>query len=267
LTQPGARAIEGIMPSTRVVLAVLPLLAVACVTRSGRAPRPIPGPVRAAVEASDRSAEDRALDAGRRPAEVLTFFGVAPGMRVAELSAGRGYTAELLARVVGPNGTVYGHNAPVILERFAEAPWSARLATPPMRNVVRVDRPFDDPFPPEVRDLDQVWIVLFYHDTVWMGVDRDRMNRRVFEALRRGGVYAIVDHSGRPGTGVSEAQTLHRIEEDVVRTEVKRAGFRIDASTDVLRNPNDPRDWTASPRAAGDLRGTSDRFVLRFVKP
>jgi predicted methyltransferase len=136
-----------------------------------------------------------------------------------------------------------------------------------MRNVVRLDRPFDDPFPPDVRDLDQVWIVLFYHDTVWMGVDRDRMNRRVFEALRPGGVYAIIDHSGRPGTGTGEAESLHRIEESVVRAEVKRAGFRIDASTDVLRNPNDPRDWNPSPRAAGDRRGTSDRFVLRFVKP
>jgi predicted methyltransferase len=136
-----------------------------------------------------------------------------------------------------------------------------------MRNVVRLDRPFDDPFPPDVRDLDQVWILLFYHDTVWMGVDRDRMNRAVFAALRPGGVYAIVDHSARPGTGTSDVETLHRIEESVVRAEVKRAGFRIDASTDVLRNPNDPRDWNASPRAAGELRGTSDRFVLRFVKP
>jgi predicted methyltransferase len=100
-----------------------------------------------------------------------------------------------------------------------------------------------------------------------MRVDRDRMNRRVFEALPPGGVYAIVDHSGRSGTGTSEAQTLHRIEESVVRTEVTRAGFRLDATSDVLRNPADPHDWNASPRAAGELRGTSDRFVLRFLKP
>ena len=255
------------MRAVRLALAAVPLLAAACVTRSHRVPAPIPAAIVAAVEAPDRSAEDRALDAGRRPAELLAFFGVAPGMRVAELSAGRGYTAELLARAVGPTGTVYGHNAPAILERFAEGPWSARLATPPMRNVVRVDRPLDDPFPPEVRDLDQVWLVLFYHDTVWLGVDRDRMNRAVFAALRPGGVYAIVDHSGRPGTGTGEAQTLHRIEEPVVRAEVKRAGFRLDASSDLLRNPADRRDWNASPRAAGDLRGTSDRFVLRFRKP
>lgn len=259
------------MRPSRVVLAVLPLVAVACADRSVRAPRPtaaqIPPAVRAAVDAPDRSGDDRALDAGRHPAELLAFYGVAPGMRVAELAAGRGYTAELLARVVGPTGTVYGHNPPLILERFAEGPWRARLATPPMRNVVRLDRAFDDPFPAGVRDLDQVWIVLFYHDTVWMGADRDHMNRAVFAALRPGGVYAIVDHSGRPGTGTSEAQTLHRIEEAAVRAEVERAGFQLDATSDVLRNPADPRDWNASPRTAGPQRGTSDRFTLRYKKP
>jgi predicted methyltransferase len=222
---------------------------------------------RAAIEARDRSDADRALDAGRHPVELLTFFGTAPGMRVAELGAGGGYTTELLARAVGPTGRVYGQNSQLILDRFAQAPWTARLATPPMRNVVRLDRPFDDPFPPDVRDLDQVWLVLFYHDTVWQGVDRARMNRRVFEALRPGGVYAVIDHSGRPRSGAAETESLHRIEESVVIDEVQAAGFRLDATSDVLRNPADPRDWNDSPRAAGERRGTSDRFVLRFVKP
>lgn len=219
------------------------------------------------MAAEDRTAADRALDAGRRPAELLAFFGVRPRMRVAELGAGGGYTTELLARAVGPGGTVYGHNTPLILERFAERPWSERLARPIMRNVVRLDRPFDDPFPTDVRDLDQVWIVLFYHDTVWLGVDRDRMNRAVFNALRPGGVYAVVDHSGRPGTGTSETQSLHRIEERIVREEIERAGFRLESESPILRNAADTRDWNDSPRAAMERRGTSDRFVLRFVKP
>ena len=221
---------------------------------------------RALVAASDRTEADRALDAGRRPAELLAFFGVAPGMRVAELGAGGGYTSELLARAVGPSGTVYGHNTPFILQRFAEGPWSERLARPTMKTVRRVDRPFDDPLPPDATNLDQVWIILFYHDTVWQGVDRDRMNRAVYAALRPGGVYAVVDHSGRPGTGTTETQTLHRIEERVVREEIERAGFRLDAESPVLRNPADARDWNDSPRAAMERRGTSDRFVLRFVK-
>jgi predicted methyltransferase len=100
-----------------------------------------------------------------------------------------------------------------------------------------------------------------------MKVDRDAMNRAVLRALKPGGVYGIVDHSGRPGTGTSEVQTLHRIEESALRADVERAGFRLDAEGEFLRNPADTRDWNDAPGAAGDRRGTSDRFVLRFVKP
>jgi predicted methyltransferase len=221
----------------------------------------------AIVDASDRSPEDRALDAGRHPNDLLAFLHVQPGMHVAELGAGGGYTTELLARSVGPTGTVYGQNSKFILERFAEKPWSARLAKPVMKNVVRVDRPFDDPLPPEAHDLDAVVMVLFYHDTVWQGVDRDKMNRAIFSALRPGGWYVIVDHSGRAGTGVTEVQTLHRIEEQVVRDEITRAGFRLASEGSFLRSSSDTRDWNASPRAAGERRGTSDRFVLGFSKP
>lgn len=222
---------------------------------------------RALVAAPDRMESDRRLDPGRHPAELLAFFGVRPGMRVAELGAGGGYTTELLARAVQPNGVVYGHNAPLMLLRFAQTPWSERLTRPTMQGVVRLDRPFDDPFPPDVRDLDQVWIILFYHDTVWMQVDRAKMNRAVYDALRPGGVYAVVDHSGRPGTDMTETETLHRIEEKSLRDEIQRAGFRLAAESSILRNPEDTRDWNASPREAGDRRGSSDRFVLKFVKP
>jgi predicted methyltransferase len=219
------------------------------------------------VTATDRSEADRALDAGRHPAELLAFAGVRSGMRVAELGAGGGYTAELLARAVGSRGVVYGQNSRLILERFAEKPWSERLAKPVMKNVVRVDREFADPLPPDARDLDVVLINLFYHDTVWMGVDRARMNRAVYAALRPGGAYVVVDHSGATGSGTKETQTLHRIEETAVRTEVEAAGFHLAATADFLRNPEDRRDWNASPRVAGERRGTSDRFVLRFEKP
>lgn len=220
-----------------------------------------------AVDATDRSAGDRTLDAGRNPKQVLAFFGIQPGMRVAELGAGGGYTTELLARVVGPGGRVYGQNSRFILERFAEKPWSERLRKAEMAPVVRVDAEFDRPLPSDAVGLDAVVNVLFYHDTVWMGTDRDAMNRAVYEALRPGGVYGIVDHSAAPGQGVDVVKTLHRIEESVVVAEIERAGFRLDAESSALRNPDDPRDWNASPTAAGERRGTSDRFVLRFVKP
>ncbi|XYI03439.1 class I SAM-dependent methyltransferase [Sorangium sp. So ce1128] len=227
----------------------------------------VPAALRAVVDAADRAEADRALDAGRKPAETLAFFGIQPGMKVAEIEAGGGYTAELLARAVGPGGVVYAQNNRFVLERFAEKPWSERLKKPVMKPVVRVDRELDDPLPPEARDLDAVFLILFYHDTVWMEVDRAAMNRAIFRALKPGGVFAIIDHSGRDGTGVTEVKTLHRIEEKVVREEVERAGFRLAAEATFLRTPTDTRDWNASPMVAGEKRGTSDRFVLKFIKP
>jgi predicted methyltransferase len=255
-------------------LALLALAVSACATHSDEPATQaasdadaIPAVVQAAVDAPDRSADDRALDAVRQPARMLALFGIQPGMRVAELGAGGGYTTELLVRVVGPAGRVYGQNSPFILKRVAEAPWSARLAKPLMKDVVRLDRDFEDPFPADVRDLDAVLIVLLYHDTVWQKVDRARMNRAVYAALKPGGVYGIVDHSAKPGTGLADVESLHRIDEAVLKNEVEAAGFRLAAQSDFLRNPSDARDWSPSPRAAGERRGTSDRFVLKYLKP
>jgi predicted methyltransferase len=260
-------------PITRPIL-VLALVSLAGGCASSHAAKGAPsasGPsledARAIVAAPERAADDRALDGGRHPAELLAFAGVGPGMRVAELQAGGGYTAELLARAVGPSGRVFGQNSPFVLKRYAEAPWTARLAKPVMANVVRVDRDLEDPLPPEATGLDVVTMILFYHDTVWQKVDRARMNAAIFRALRPGGVFIIVDHSGRPGTGTTETETFHRIEEPVVKDELTRAGFRLAGEADFLRNPADTRDWNDSPRAAGDRRGTSDRFVLKFVRP
>jgi predicted methyltransferase len=249
-------------PATPPAAATVPAAAVA-----PPAAAPVPPAIRALLDAPDRTDDDRKLDAGRHPGEMLAFFGIAPGMKVAELMAGGGYTSEILARAVGPTGVVYGQNNKFILDRFAEKPWSARLARPVMKGVVRVDRELEDPLPPEAKNLDAVFMVLFYHDTVWQKTDRDRMNRAVFQALKPGGVFAVIDHSGRPGTGAGETQTLHRIEEKVVREDLERAGFKLGGEAAFLRNPADTRDWNDSPREAGDRRGTSDRFVLRFVKP
>jgi predicted methyltransferase len=227
----------------------------------------VPPAIRAVVDAPDRSAKDRELDAGRHPAELLAFAGIAPGMRVGELGAGGGYTSELLARAVAPNGTVYAQNTKFVLERFAAKPWGERLAKPEMKYVVRLDREIDDPLPPEAKNLDAVFVVLVYHDVVWIGGDRDKMNRAVFAALKPGGEYVVVDHSAKPGAGVSEVKTLHRIDEQVVVDEITRAGFRLAAEADFLRNPGDARDWNDSPSAAAERRGKSDRFVLKFLRP
>jgi predicted methyltransferase len=237
-----------------------------------KAPKPedtasLPAYIKSAVEASDRDADDRAIDAGRRPGTLLQFCAVAEGGKVAEIGAGTGYTTELMARAVGPKGKVYGVNSKWVIEKFAQKPWTARLAKPVNKNVARLDREFDDPFPKDVKNLDTVVINLLYHDTYWLKVDRDKMNKAVFAALKPGGVYCVIDHSGRAGTGATEVQTIHRIEQKVVVDEVQKAGFKLGAESDAWRNPADTRDWNAAPFAAKEKRGTSDRFALKFVKP
>jgi len=148
---------------------------------------PAPAEYRAIENAPDRDPDDKKLDAGRKPAQFLAFVGVRPRNHVAELAAGGGYTTELLARAVGPMGVVYGQNSPWMLERFAKKPWEARVAKPVNKNVVSVAREFEDPLPPEAKDLDAVVINLVYHDTVGMNVDRAKMNAAVLKALKPGG--------------------------------------------------------------------------------
>lgn len=226
----------------------------------------VPAALQAVVDATDRSAEDRALDAGRHPGETLAFFGIAPGMHVADLAAGNGYTTELLARAVGPSGQVFSQNNKFVLG-FANEGWTMRLAKPALKNVVRVERELEDPLPAEAKDLDAVVMIFFYHDTYWQKADRAKMDAAIFAALKSGGIYGIVDHRSADGVGATAVQTFHRIEESAVIADVTKAGFIADSEAMFMRNADDKHDWNPSPRAAGERRGTSDRMVLKFKKP
>ena len=227
-----------------------------------------PKPILDAVTApGSRRRADRALDAGRKPAEVLAYFKVAPGEKILELFAGGGYTSELLRRTIGDTGKLYAQNTKEILDKFARKPWEARAAKPVMAGVIPVEQPIDDPAPPGAKDFDLVITILNYHDTVPMKADRAKMNKAIFDALKPGGIYGVVDSSAAAGSGIRDCETLHRIDEEVVKQEVLAAGFQLDGESDVLRNPDDKRDWNASPRKAAERRGTSDRFTLRFIKP
>lgn len=214
------------------------------------------------VHSPERSDADRVVDQRRQPEKLLAFYGVRPGMHVLDLGAGGGYNTELLARVVGPSGVVYAQNSRYLLENIVKGRLDERLKKPALRNVIPLVREFADPVPPEAHNLDLATFNFVYHDTVWMGVDRIKMNRAVFAALKPGGIYIVADHSGRAGTGVSEAKTLHRIEESVVRKEVEAAGFRPVAEAGFLRNPDDPRTAPVfKPKIP------NDEFVLKFVRP
>lgn len=225
---------------TRLLLgALLPLLLAAAPARAGDTV--VPTWIRVLLEAPDRSADDRAMDARRHPAELLAFTGVQPGMRVLDLGAGRGYTAELLARAVGPGGQVLAQTDTIIMENFLKTV-PARYATPVMKQVTHVVRPSDDPVPAGSGPFDLITALYIYHDTVWMGRDRVAMNQALFRALKPGGTLVVVDHAGNPGTGSTQTRTLHRIEPGVVLAELEAAGFRRELEGHFLDNPLDPRD-------------------------
>jgi predicted methyltransferase len=250
------------------------------------------------VASPDRSAADRTNDRRRKPEEMLVFIGIHPGITALDLSAAGGYTTELLARAIGPGGIVYGQSRPRNPNQAATppaapegnsnptVPSAAAPAAPPagvprpspealadrdsaLRSagikaapITAVILPFENPVPPELAPFDLVTLMFNYHDLGHLGVDRAAMNKAVFQALKPGGFYVIADHSGRPGTGISEAGTLHRVEEAFLRKEVEAAGFKLAAEGNFLRNPNDPRD-----KNTPDPPQPKDEFVLKFVKP
>ena len=266
------------------------------------APPLAPDQITKIVANPDRSAADRTNDLRRKPEQMLAFIGIRPGMTALDLSAAGGYTTELLARAVGPSGAVYGQSQPRDPNRAppaapegnsnpttapatpapaaqAAAPANAPRPSPvalaerdsrlksagaDAASIVAVSRPFADPVPPELANarIDLVTLMFNYHDLGHMGVDRGAMNKSVFAALKPGGIYVIADHAGRPGTGISEAGTLHRIEEAFLRQEIEAAGFRFLGDAQFLRNPNDPRD-----KNTPDPPQPKDDFVLKFVKP
>jgi predicted methyltransferase len=225
----------------------------------------IPGYIVDAVNSPARPAADRDLDASRKPEQIFDFFGIKPGMKVADLWAGGGYTTELLARTVGPTGKVYSQNMefPAKFKKAGDM-WQARLKEPGMSNVVEITKPFDSPdlLPVPPGSLDAVIIDMNYHDMVGRGFNRENVNHAVFTALKPGGIYGLVDNSAKPGIGAADANTLHRIDENFEVNEIEKAGFRLAATSDVLRNPSDPRT-----QPFWKINHTQDRFVLKFVKP
>ena len=203
-----------------------------------------------------RTDQDRRLDVSRNPAEFLPFTGVKPGMMVLDVSAGAGYTSQLLALSVAPDGKVWAQR------EQPGAVLTKRLADNPQANFILVYRPFEDPVPPDAPKFDLITIVNNYHDISYLPVDRAKMDERLYGALKPGGHLVVVDHSAKPGTGISVGKTLHRIDEAVVVSEFTHAGFVLEAEGQFLRNPADTRDFSS-----GDGRVLTDKFALRFSKP
>jgi predicted methyltransferase len=216
----------------------------------------------AIVAAPDRSDADHNTDKRRNPFKLLNFIGVKEGMKVLDMEAGAGYTTELLARAVGPNGLVYAQDSAEVMERQVKDKFDLRAQKPAMKKVIHVIRNYDDPLPADVHNLDLITFFFAYHDITYMQVDRAEMNRKLFAALKPGGYLLIADHSANAGDGTSVGKTLHRIEESVLRNEIEAAGFKFVAEGDFLRHPEDKRDVIVF-RAPTPV----DEFVLKYQKP
>jgi predicted methyltransferase len=211
---------------------------------------------RSIVASPDRTAADRDNDKKRKPVELLEFIAPKTGWRVLDMAAGAGYSTELLARAVAPDGKVLAQHTKES-EKFSE-----RKKLPAMANVEDVVSPFDALSHPEIRDLDLVTFLFGYHDTTFLGVDRARMDKAIFDSLKHGGILVVADHSAKPEDGALVGKTFHRIAEDTVKTEIEAAGFVFVEEGNFLRHPEDARTNVIFNNPT-----PVDEFVLKFRKP
>ncbi len=225
------------------------------------------GYVVAAVAASDRPPDQVARDAERRPEAVLTFADVKPGDRVADFMSGGGYFTRLFSHIVGRGGHVYAFLPDEQLENCSPDEVAGTRALEhggANTNVSVVSGPVGRFHPPEPVDL--VWTSLNFHDLYdsFMGpADVPRVTQAMFEALKPGGELVVIDHVAEAGSGVRDTETLHRIDPEVVVRAVEAAGFRLEAESDLLRNPQDSHQLRVFDPA---VRGRTDQVILKFRK-
>lgn len=226
-----------------------------------------PAYITAALADAGRTDDDKKLDADRKPADMVMFAGIKPGSRVLDLIAGGGYFTRIFARVVGDKGYVYAYAASetdaIVQKRFPGAdPKKQFLA---YSNVAVLHAPIMKYAAPEL--LDVVWTAQNYHDlhTKLFGpADVAVLNKAIYDSLKPGGYFVVLDHSAVAGSGLDAVSTLHRIDEKTLIKEIEAAGFKLVASSNILRNKDDKRDKLVFDPS---IRHHTDQFVLKFQKP
>jgi predicted methyltransferase len=230
--------------------------------------QPIPDYVKAAVDNPNRPADEKALDADRKPAEIVAFLGLKPGDTVVDIIPGEPqYFTHIFSNVVGPTGHVYDYlptEFDAVLAKHKVTIPPDGTVDPKWPNVMIVHHAVQDFAIPSKANV--VWIRQNYHDMhdSFAGpVDLAKMNKAIFAALVPGGVFVVLDHAA-PGTGLSATDTLHRIDPAAVKSEVTAAGFTFAGQSDVLANPADPHTALVFDKS---IRGHTDQFIYKFSKP
>jgi len=245
-----------------VALAATGLLAVAPATAAK-----LPAYVTAAVADTGRPDEDRQRDANRKPGELLVFAGVKPGTKIVDMIPGGGYFTRIFAKAVGDKGYVYAYQPSDLdaLRQKRNLPTDISKNFAAYPNVSVIHAPIAKLVTPEKVDI--VWTSLNYHDlhdSFFGPADINAVNKAVYDSLKPGGVYIVIDHAAPNGSGLSDTETLHRIDEAAVKKEVEAAGFKLAGESSILRNPSDDRTTKVFDSA---IRGKTDQFVLKFRKP
>jgi predicted methyltransferase len=226
-------------------------------------------PVAAAVAAPGRTADNVKLDESRKPAEVLQFLGLKPGMQVLDLLGANAYWAEIMAPVVGPKGHVTVWEPTQFYGDKAKASFAQFMARQP--NVTIVSSPFEAPALP-TNYADFVMLNLNYHDTYWQNaklgiprMDPSLFLKAVYAAMKPGATIGVIDHVANPNNDTrATVEAMHRIEPKVLKADFKRAGFVLAGSSDILRNPADDHSL---PVFDPKIRGKTDRVIFKFKKP
>lgn len=222
-------------------------------------PANTPSYIRAAIADPSRPPEQRARDANRKPAELLMMSGIRPGNTVVEFASFGQYFTTFLSDIVGPKGMVYMYDLPYTEKRAGDAS-RAFVAAHPNSKYQLVDyNTLELP-----QNVDEVFMVLYYHDLFIQKIDTASLNKRIFNALKPGGIFLVVDHNAKPGSGTTDTPKLHRIDPAVIRKEVPAAGFKLVKESKILAHPGD--DHTQLVFSPG-LRGLTDQTVFVFRKP
>ena len=229
-----------------------------------------PAEVASAVAATaSRTEANVKLDESRKPAEVLSFLGLEKGMRVLDMFGANQYWAEIIAPAVGPSGAVTVWQPNQFLNDKRRATFAEFVAR--QHNVMLINSPFEQPLI-GTNAYDFALMNLDYHDVYWESAERkigrmepDAWLQRLYAAAKPGAVVGIIDHIAAPGGDTrAVVEKLHRIDPAVVKADFQRAGFVLEAESDLLRNPADDRSLNVFDEK---IRGKTDRFVLKFRKP